>query len=104
MKPQVYLAIDLGAESGRIMAGLWDGKRIRVEDIHRFPNEPVEIAGTLCDCGRKSKMASPWLGSNSANKSNRLGWIRGASILSCCRSPTNWSANHSIIATRALKE
>jgi len=47
MKPQVYLAIDLGAESGRIMAGLWDGKRIRVEDIHRFPNEPVEIAGTL---------------------------------------------------------
>ena len=47
MKPQVHLAIDLGAESGRIMAGLWDGKMIRVEDIHRFPNEPVEIAGTL---------------------------------------------------------
>src|SRR2546430_6833991 len=47
MKPQVYLAIDLGAESGRIMAGLWDGKRIRLEEMHRFPNGPVEIAGTL---------------------------------------------------------
>src|SRR2546423_1916249 len=47
MKPQVYLAIDLGAESGRIMAGLWDGKRIRLQELHRFSNGPVEIAGTL---------------------------------------------------------
>src|SRR4051812_25433804 len=47
MKHQVYLAVDLGAESGRIIAGCWDGKRIRIEEIHRFPNGPVEIAGTL---------------------------------------------------------
>jgi rhamnulokinase len=47
MKNQVYLAVDLGAESGRIMAGVWDGKRIRLEEIHRFPNGPIEIAGTL---------------------------------------------------------
>src|SRR5436309_6105795 len=47
MKEQCYLGIDLGAESGRVMAGLWDGKRIRLEELHRFPNGPVEIGGTL---------------------------------------------------------
>jgi rhamnulokinase len=47
MKPQCYLGVDLGAESGRVMAGLWDGKRIRLEELHRFPNGPVEIGGTL---------------------------------------------------------
>src|SRR2546425_3018785 len=47
MKEQCYLGIDLGAESGRVMAGLWNGKRIRLEELHRFPNAGVEIAGTL---------------------------------------------------------
>ncbi len=47
MPQQVYLAIDLGAESGRVMAGLWNGKSIRLEEIHRFPNGSVALAGTL---------------------------------------------------------
>lgn len=47
MKEQVYLAVDLGAESGRVMAGLWDGDRIRVEELHRFPNGPVALADSL---------------------------------------------------------
>src|SRR6266850_3649384 len=47
MKYQCYLGVDLGAESGRVMAGLWDGKRIRLEELHRFPNGPVEIGDTL---------------------------------------------------------
>lgn len=47
MKTQCYIGIDLGAESGRVMAGLWDGKRIRLEELHRFSNGPVEIGGTL---------------------------------------------------------
>jgi len=47
MKQQVYLAIDLGAESGRLIAGVWDGKRIRLEELHRFSNGPIEISGTL---------------------------------------------------------
>jgi len=47
MKKQCYLGIDLGAESGRVMAGLWDGKRMRLEELHRFPNGPVEIGGSL---------------------------------------------------------
>jgi rhamnulokinase len=36
-----YLAIDLGAESGRaILGGLFDGK-LAVDELHRFPNTPV---------------------------------------------------------------
>ncbi|HEX4140302.1 MAG TPA: rhamnulokinase family protein [Candidatus Methylacidiphilales bacterium] len=33
-----YLAVDLGAESGRVMLGTLDGGRVRLEEIHRFPN------------------------------------------------------------------
>src|SRR4051794_5446910 len=47
MAERVYLAIDLGAESGRIMAGLWNGKTIRLEEVHRFPNGPVLLADSL---------------------------------------------------------
>jgi len=47
MKEKVYLGIDLGAESGRVMAGLWNGKTIRLEELHRFPNGGVNIADTL---------------------------------------------------------
>ncbi|HYG21541.1 MAG TPA: rhamnulokinase [Verrucomicrobiae bacterium] len=43
MDQQVYLGIDIGAESGRLMAGLWDGKRIQLEELHRFPNGGVMI-------------------------------------------------------------
>jgi rhamnulokinase len=47
MAERVYLAIDLGAESGRVMAGVWDGRTIRLDEVHRFPNGPVSLADTL---------------------------------------------------------
>ena len=47
MAHQVYLGIDLGAESGRVMAGLWDGKTIQLEEIHRFANGGVIINESL---------------------------------------------------------
>jgi rhamnulokinase len=47
MANRVYLAIDLGAESGRVMAGLWNGKTLRLEEVHRFPNGPVHLADSL---------------------------------------------------------
>lgn len=41
-----YLAIDLGAESGRVMLGtLWEG-RLTLEEIHRFSNGAVVIKGS----------------------------------------------------------
>ena len=45
--PRIYLAIDLGAESGRVVAGVWNGKTIRLEEIHRFPNGPVYLGDSL---------------------------------------------------------
>ena len=47
MADRVYLGIDLGAESGRVMAGVWNGKQLRLEEVHRFPNGGVFIADTL---------------------------------------------------------
>lgn len=41
------VALDLGAESGRAVLGFFDGERLQVEEIHRFPNIPVRVRGTL---------------------------------------------------------
>ena len=46
-KDQVYLAVDLGAESGRVIAGLFNGQRVELEVMHRFPNGPVSVMGSL---------------------------------------------------------
>ncbi len=43
----VYLAADFGASSGRLVAGLYDGGRIQLEDVARFPNGGVRLAGRL---------------------------------------------------------
>lgn len=41
------LAFDLGASSGRAMLGAYDGNSVKLEEIHRFTNEPVCANGTL---------------------------------------------------------
>ena len=40
-------AVDLGASSGRVMAGRVSGDGVTLHEVHRFPNEPVAAAGTL---------------------------------------------------------
>ena len=47
MSEQCYLGVDLGAESGRVVAGLFDGHSVRLEELHRFSNSPVRVGGTL---------------------------------------------------------
>src|ERR1700730_8211143 len=42
-----YLALDLGAESGRGLLGRFDGERLTLEEVHRFPNGPVRLLDTL---------------------------------------------------------
>jgi rhamnulokinase len=42
-----FLAIDLGASSGRVVAGHWDGAKFGLSEVHRFPNEPVSQMGRL---------------------------------------------------------
>jgi rhamnulokinase len=42
-----YLAFDLGAESGRAVLAHLQSGILTVEEVHRFPNEPVEYGGSL---------------------------------------------------------
>jgi len=42
-----FAAIDFGAESGRVVVGLFDGKRIELKEVHRFPNGPVQVVDSL---------------------------------------------------------
>jgi rhamnulokinase len=46
MAHRTVLAVDLGAESGRVMAAHFDGEHIRMEEVQRFPNSAVIINGT----------------------------------------------------------
>ena len=42
-----FLAVDLGAESGRVMIGLLNNKNIRLQELHRFANPQVKLFGHL---------------------------------------------------------
>jgi rhamnulokinase len=47
MATQQLLAFDLGAESGRAILGQFDGERLQLCDLHRFPNGPVRLPDGL---------------------------------------------------------
>ena len=42
-----YLAVDLGAESGRVVLGRFDGGRVSLEEVCRFPNMAVRLPDGL---------------------------------------------------------
>ncbi len=44
---RVYLAVDLGASSGRVLAGCWNGQHWRLEEIYRFENGGVPVGPRL---------------------------------------------------------
>src|SRR5438552_9106515 len=44
---QVFLAIDLGASGGRVVAGLFDGSQLSLEEVYRFDNGGVHVAGHM---------------------------------------------------------
>jgi rhamnulokinase len=47
MAEKAYLAIDMGASSGRHLIGRFDGQKLRLEEVHRFENGPVDMGGRL---------------------------------------------------------
>lgn len=47
MSEKVYLAVDLGASSGRVVAGRFDGSRLTLEEVMRFDNGGVAIGPRL---------------------------------------------------------
>lgn len=42
-----FVAIDLGASSGRVILGRWDGERFDLQELHRFVNQPIKQHGSL---------------------------------------------------------
>ena len=42
-----YAAVDLGAESGRVVLGRLEGGRVELEEVHRFENRPVRLPDGL---------------------------------------------------------
>jgi rhamnulokinase len=72
-----FLAIDLGAESGRAMLGTLDAGKLALEELHRFQNTPVrlprglywdalrlfhEVRHALSICGRERKITLDGIG------------------------------------------
>ncbi|GAA3387530.1 rhamnulokinase [Cryptosporangium minutisporangium] len=47
MSPTLFAAVDLGASSGRVVAGRVGPDTVELTEAHRFVNEPVRLAGTL---------------------------------------------------------
>lgn len=44
---KTYLAVDLGASSGRLVAGRFDGSKLSLHDVHRFENGGVSFNNRL---------------------------------------------------------
>jgi rhamnulokinase len=42
-----FLAFDLGAASSRAVVGRFDGERLTLEEVHRFPNGPAQVRDSL---------------------------------------------------------
>lgn len=45
MPDKIHIAVDLGAGSGRLIAGRYDGSKLSLEEIHRFDNPGTDIPG-----------------------------------------------------------
>ncbi len=42
-----FLALDIGASSGRVVLGMFEGKKLTLDEIHRFPNIPVKVHSSI---------------------------------------------------------
>ena len=103
MPEPAYAAVDLGAESGRVVLGHYDGSRIGLEEVHRFENRPVRLPDgmrwNLLRCSPSRCTASPRRpGARSCAAS---AWTRGASTTRCSTGTTACSGSRSTTATRA---
>lgn len=47
MANSTYLAVDLGASGGRVLAGHFDGSRLSLDEVYRFSNGPVPVGDRL---------------------------------------------------------
>lgn len=43
----IHLAADIGASSGRLLAGVFDGQTLEIQELHRFGNRPIAVGDHL---------------------------------------------------------
>ena len=48
MAEKSVLTVDLGAESGRVMAVTFDGRRLSTRELRRFSNPLTTISNSTC--------------------------------------------------------
>ncbi len=48
MSQQAHIAVDLGAESGRVILGTIESGRLSIREVHRFRHLPIPTPGGLC--------------------------------------------------------
>jgi rhamnulokinase len=69
-----YIAIDLGAESGRVIVGVLEDERLRLEEVHRFVHESIwlptglhwDISGIWREIVAGLRRAAAWAKANKA--------------------------------------
>ena len=104
---QVFLAVDLGASSGRVVAGLFDGTRLALEEVYRFDNGGVHRGGAdaLGRCLNQWQQRRPRPAGGGrrsmAATSPASASIRGASISASSAATTSCSAIPTTTATAA---
>ncbi len=42
-----FLAVDFGADSGRVMLARLDAGRVSLQELHRFPNKPLKVGDSI---------------------------------------------------------
>lgn len=47
MAKKIFLAVDIGASGGRVLAGLLANERLELDEVYRFPNGPVRVGKRL---------------------------------------------------------
>jgi rhamnulokinase len=46
-KKRTFAGVDLGADSGRVFVGAFDGERVELREVHRFGNRPIHLPDGL---------------------------------------------------------
>ena len=95
------LGIDLGASSGRGIVGSYDGEKLSLREVHRFPNEPQMVAGRFTwDILRLYAESKNAIRAAAGGELRSIG-IDGASITDCWTRTDGSSAIPFITATAA---
>ena len=104
MAARNVVAVDLGAESGRVVLGRFDGSRVALTELHRFPTPPRPSDGHLrWDLGDIWSQIQTGLAAAGAGAGtvDAVGVMPGGWTMGCSAATASSSATRSATATPA---